>query len=87
MLALAIQSGIDWKLYYFTRPVYLGVSALAERPRDVEAEAGGQRPANAGVRGLKSGGLRLRGQRDQVRSPNQEVLDQRSQDLSWKINR
>ncbi len=23
----------------------------------------------------------------EVRSPNQEVLDQRGQDLSWKINR
>ncbi len=23
----------------------------------------------------------------EIRSPNQEVLDQRGQDLSWKINR
>ncbi len=27
------------------------------------------------------------GQKDQVRSPNQEVLGQQGQDLSWRINR
>ncbi len=30
---------------------------------------------------------RIRRSKDQVRSPNQEVQDQRGQDLSWKINR
>ncbi len=60
---------------------------LVETPRDVEAEARGQRLADAEVGGLRSGGLRSEGQRDQVRSPNQEVLDQRGQDLSWRINR
>ncbi len=97
MSVLAIRSGIDRKLYRLTRPVHSEVSARAERPRDVEAEAGGQRPTDTEVGGLRSGGLRsgglrsgglrsggLRsgGQRDQVRSPNQEVLDQRNQDLS-----
>ncbi len=62
--------------------MHSGVSAPAERPKDAEAEAGGQRPADAEARGLRSGG-----QRDQVQSPNQEVLDQRGQDLSWRINR
>ncbi len=74
-----------------------GVSTLAERPRDVEAEVAGQKLADAEVGGLRSGGLRSRGlssgglrsgvQRSQVRSPNQKVLDQRGQDLSWRINR
>ncbi len=49
--------------------MYSEVSALAEKPKDVEAEAGGQRPADAEVRGL-----RLRGQRDQIRSLNREIL-------------
>ncbi len=42
------------KLHCLAGPAHLGMSALAERPKDVEVEAGGQR--------------------DQVRSPNQEVL-------------
>ncbi len=92
MSAPAIRSGIDRKLHRLARAAHSGVSAPAERPRDAEAEAGGQRPADAeagGLRsgGLRSGGLRSGGQRDQVRSPNQEVPDQRGQDLSWRINR
>ncbi len=93
----AIRSGIDRKLHRLARPAHSGVLAPAERSRDAEAEAGGQRPADAeagGLRsgslrsgGLRSGGLRSGGQRDQVRSPNQEVLDQWNQDLSWRINR
>ncbi len=75
MLAPAIQSGVDRKLHCLARPTYSGVSALAERLRDVEAEARGQRPADAEAGGLRSGDLRSRDQRDQVRSPNQEVLD------------
>ncbi len=82
MSASAIRSGIDQKLHRLARPMHLGVLASVERPRDAEAEAGDQSPADA-----ESGGLRLGGQRDQVRSPNQEVLDQRGQDLSWRINR
>ncbi len=87
MSAPAIRSEIDRKLHCLARPAHSGVSAPAERLRDVEAEAGGQRPADAEVGGLRSGGLKSRGQIDQVRSPNQEVLDQRGQDLSWRINR
>ncbi len=59
MSALAIQSGIDWKLHYLARPAHSEVLALVERPKDVEAEAGGKRPADAEVRGLRS-----RSQRD-----------------------
>ncbi len=33
---------------------------------------------------LKARGLRAGGQKDQVRSPNQELLDH---DLSWRINK
>ncbi len=47
----------------------LGVSTPTRKPRVVDAEAGGQRPADAEAEGQRSGG-----QRDQVRSPNQEVL-------------
>ncbi len=48
--------------------------------RDTEAKARGQRPTNAEVgdlrsRGLRLGGLKSGGQKGQVRSPNQEVLD------------
>ncbi len=57
------------KLHRFTGPAHFGVSAPAERPKDVEVEAGGQRPADAEAKGQRSGD-----QRDQVRSPNQEVL-------------
>ncbi len=57
------------KLHCLAGPAYFGVSAPAERPRDTEVEAGGQRPAVAEVEGQRSGG-----QRDQVQSPNQEVL-------------
>ncbi len=46
------------------------MSALAKRLRDVEAEAEGQRPTDAEERGLRSGGLRLGNQRDQVQSSN-----------------
>ncbi len=80
MSAPAIQSGIDWNLHHFARPVYSEVSTPAERPRDVEAEVGGQRPADAEVGSLRSGGqkpadteaggLRSGGQRGQVRSSN-----------------
>ncbi len=77
MSALAIRSEIDRKLHRLARPAHSGVSAPAERSRDVEAEAGGQRPTDIEVGGLKSGGLRSGGQKDQVQSPNQEVLDQR----------
>ncbi len=82
MLASAICSGIDWKLHCLTRPVHSGVLTPTEKPRDVEAKAGGQKLADAVVGSLRSGGLRLGGQRDQIRSPNQEILDQRGQDLS-----
>ncbi len=85
MSALAIQSGIDRKLHHLVRPAYSGVSALAERPRDVEVEVEGQKLADAeagslrlgGLRsgGLRSGGLRSGDQIGQVRSLNQEVLD------------
>ncbi len=57
------------KLHCLARPAHLGVSAPAKRPRDAEVEAGGRRPADAETEGQRSGG-----QRDQVRSPNQEVL-------------
>ncbi len=87
MSAPAIRSGIDRKLHRLVRPTHSRVSAPAERPMDVEAEAGRQRLADDEAGGLRSGGLRSRGQRNQVRSPNQEVLDQRGQDLSWRINR
>ncbi len=63
MSAPAIRSGIDRKLHHLARPAHSGVSALAERPRDVEAEAGGQRLADAEAGGLRSGGLRSGGQR------------------------
>ncbi len=57
------------KLYRLARPVHFRVSAPAERSRDVEVKAGGQRPADAEAEGQRSGG-----QRDQVQIPNQEVL-------------
>ncbi len=57
------------KLHRLVGPAHFGVSALAERSRDTEVEAGGQRPADAEVEGQRSGS-----QRDQVQSPNQEVL-------------
>ncbi len=79
MSAPAIWSGIDRKLHRFARPAYSGVSAPAEKSRDVEAETGGQRPADAEVGGLRLGsqrpadaeaeGQRLGGQRSQVRNP------------------
>lgn len=31
------------KLYYFTRPTYLGVLALAKKLKDINIEVGGQR--------------------------------------------
>ncbi len=95
--APTIRSGIDRKLHRLARPADSGVSTPTERPRDAEAEARGQRSADAEAGGLRSGSLRsgglrsesLRsgGQKGQIRSPNQEVLDQRGQDLSWRINR
>ncbi len=87
MLILVIQSEIDQKLYCLTKPAHSKVLAPAIRSRDVEAEVGGQRPADAEARGLRSRGLRSRGQRDQVPNPNEEVQDQRGRDLSWRINR
>ncbi len=57
------------KLHCLAEPAHFGVSAPAERPRDVKVEAGGQRLTDVEVEGQRSGGLR-----DQVRSPNQEVL-------------
>ncbi len=78
MSAPAIQSRIDRKLHRLARPAHSGVSAPAERPRDAEAEAGGQRPANTEAGGQKpadaetgglkpadteAGGLRSGGQR------------------------
>lgn len=44
-------------LHRLARPMYLGVSATAERPRDADAEAVGQRPVDT-----KIGGQRLEGQ-------------------------
>ncbi len=85
MSAPAIRSGIDYKLYRLTRPAYSGVSAPTKRPRDAEAEVGGQRPADVEVRGQRqadaeagdqrpadaeAGGLRSGGQRSQVWSLN-----------------
>ncbi len=72
---------LDWKkLYRLAGPTPLGVSASIGSLRDADAKAGGQRPANVEVRGLRTGGqrpadaeaggLRLGGQRGQVRSPN-----------------
>ncbi len=59
------------------KPTHLGVSAPAERPRDADAESEGNKQEQ-----------RVKDQKvKEVRSPNQEVLDQRSQDLSWRINR
>ncbi len=57
------------KLHRLVGPAHFGVSTPAERPRDAEDRAGGQKPADAEAEGQRSGG-----QRDQVRSPNQEVL-------------
>ncbi len=42
-----IQSRIDWKLHHLAGPAHSGVSALAERLRDVEVEAGSKRSADA----------------------------------------
>ncbi len=58
MSAPAIRSGIDWKLHRLAKPAHSGVSAPSERLRDVEAEAGGQRPTDAEARGLRLGGQR-----------------------------
>ncbi len=46
-----IQSGIDQKLHCLAGPTHSRVSAPAERPRDVEAEAKGQTPADVEERG------------------------------------
>ncbi len=81
--AIAIRSGIDWKLHCLARPMHSRMSTLVEKPRDIEVKVGGQRPVDAEVggprsRGLNLGGLRLGSQKDQVRNPNQEVLDRGS---------
>ncbi len=57
------------KLHRLVKPTHSGVSAPAERLRDANEEARGQRLANTEAKGLKVGD-----QRDQIRSPNQEVL-------------
>ncbi len=57
------------KLHCLARPAHFGVSAPAKRLRDAEVEAGGQRPTNAEAEDQRS-----EDQRDQVRSPTQEVL-------------
>ncbi len=44
------------KLHRLVGPMYLGVSAPAEKPKDAEVEAGGLRPADAG--GQRSEGQR-----------------------------
>ncbi len=62
----SIRSGIDRKLHRLAGPVHSGVSAPAERPRDIEVEAGGQRPADAEAGGQKladAGSQRSEGQR------------------------
>ncbi len=41
------------KLHRLVGPMHLGVSALEERPRDAEVEAGCQRLADAEVRGSR----------------------------------
>ncbi len=61
------------KLHRLAGPTHFGVSAPADRPRDAEVEAGGQRPADTEAKSQRSGG-----QRDQVRSSNQEVLGHRA---------
>ncbi len=61
------------KLHRLTGHAHFGVLAPVERPRDVKVEAGGQRPADAEAESQRSGS-----QRDQVRSPNQEVLGHRA---------
>ncbi len=67
------------KLYCLAGPAHLGVLAIVEKARDVDAEVRGQRPADVEVgssrlRGLRSEGIRSRSQRYLVRSSNQEVL-------------
>ncbi len=57
------------KLHHLVELAHFGVSAPAERPRDVEVEAGGQKTADVEAESQRSGG-----QRDQLRSPNQEIL-------------
>ncbi len=57
------------KLHHLAEPTHSGVLAPAKRPRDVDEEAGRQKSADAEVGDLKVGG-----QKDQVWSPNQEVL-------------
>ncbi len=47
------------KLHRLAKPAHFRVSAPAERPRDVEDEAGGQRPADAEAEGQRSG-VRIR---------------------------
>ncbi len=44
------------KLYCLAGPAHFRVSAPAEKPRDVEVEAGGQRSADAEAEGQRSGG-------------------------------
>ncbi len=53
------------KFHCLAGPIHSRVSAPAKKPRDVDEETKGQRPADAEARGL-----RLDSQRDQVRSPN-----------------
>lgn len=62
-----------------------GVLASIKRLRNAKAEAGGQRPADTKV-GVKGQQILKKTIKDQrlkiIRSPNQEFLDQCSQDLS-----
>lgn len=57
------------KLYCFARLIYLEVSALVEKPRDINEEIKSQKPAD-----VEAGSLRIGDRKDQVQSLNQEIL-------------
>ncbi len=70
------------KLHCLAGPMHSGLSALAERPRDINKEAGGQRPVDAENRRSKSKRSKRSGPESESRSPRP-----RGQNLSWRINK
>ncbi len=79
-----IRSGIDQKLHCLIRPTHSGVLTPAERPRDVEAEVGGQRQADAEIRGQRLADVRDQRSESQ-RGPESKSEGPRSAKLRPKL--
>ncbi len=65
MSAPAIQNGIDRNLHHLTGPAHSGVSAVAKRPSEADAEAGGQWLADAKAGGQRPADVEGEGQRSE----------------------